>query len=46
MLGDDNLTVNKSSALYIPGGVDHCPMVWKRVDKPVLELAITIGDYD
>lgn len=46
MVGDENLTVNKSSVLYIPGGVEHCPMIWKRVDKPVLELAITLGEYD
>ena len=46
MLGDDNLTINKSSAIYIPKGVDHNPMIWKRVDRPVLELAITVGEYD
>ena len=46
VIGDDKLTFNKTSALYIPKGVEHNPTIWKRVDRPHLELAVVIGKYD
>jgi hypothetical protein len=46
-VGDDVLTIDKTSVLYIPAGVEHCPLVWKRVDRPHLEIAIELGgEYD
>jgi hypothetical protein len=37
------LCINKTSAVYVPKGVKHGPLVWKDVKKPHLELTIMIG---
>ncbi|MGD9142600.1 MAG: hypothetical protein PVG61_01995 [Dehalococcoidia bacterium] len=37
------LRINKTSAVYVPKGVKHGPLVWKNVTKPHLELTIMIG---
>ena len=40
------ITISKTSALFIPKGVKHGPVVWKRVDRPHIQMAIfpTQGD--
>ena len=37
------VTIDSTSAIYIPKGVKHGPLVWKRFSKPHLELTIMIG---
>ena len=37
------LRIDKSSAIYVPKGVKHGPLVWKGVEKPHLEMTIMIG---
>lgn len=37
------ITIDSTSAIYIPKGVKHGPLTWKRVDKPHLQLTIMIG---
>jgi hypothetical protein len=37
------LTINKTSAVYVPKGVKHGPLTWKKFTKPHLELTIMIG---
>jgi hypothetical protein len=32
--------INKATSVYIPAGVYHCPLVFKRVDKPFLFIII------
>ena len=34
-LGDEVHTLTKSSAVFVPRGLSHCPVVFKRVDKPI-----------
>jgi len=34
------LLISKTSALYIPGGVKHGPVIWRRVDRPHIQMAI------
>ena len=45
-VGSDPLIINKTSALFIPKGMKHGPVTWKRVDKPHIQMAIfpTEGD--
>jgi len=40
------ILINKTSTLFIPRGVKHGPVVWKRVDRPHIQMAIfpTQGD--
>jgi hypothetical protein len=37
------VTIDSTSAIYIPKGVKHGPLVWKKFTKPHLELTIMIG---
>ncbi len=37
------VTIDSTSAIYIPKGVKHGPLVWKKFKKPHLELTIMIG---
>lgn len=37
------LRIDKSSAIYVPKGVKHGPLVWRGVEKPHLEMTIMIG---
>jgi hypothetical protein len=37
------VTIDSTSAIYVPKGVKHGPLVWKKFTKPHLELTIMIG---
>ena len=36
------------AAIYVPGGLPHGPLVYNRVDRPILNIAIGLqaGDYE
>lgn len=42
-LGGQPLKVDRTSAIYVPKGVKHGPLIWKRVTRPHIEMAIVIG---
>lgn len=37
------VVINRTSAIYIPKGMKHGPLVWKEFHHPHLELTIMIG---
>lgn len=37
------LVFNKTSALFVPAGVKHGPLTWKKFSRPHMEMAIMIG---
>jgi hypothetical protein len=41
-LGGRKFTIKNGSAIYIPKGVKHGPMVWKKVSRPYLQMTIGI----
>ena len=43
MVGGQPLTINKTSAVFVPRGVRHGPLTWKRFDRPHIEMAIMVG---
>ena len=43
MVGGQALKINKTSAVFVPKGVKHGPLTWKKYSKPHLELTIMIG---
>lgn len=43
MVGGQPLIINKTSAVYVPKGVPHGPLTWKKYEKPHLEFTIMIG---
>jgi hypothetical protein len=42
-LGDEKHTLTKSCMVFIPKGLKHCPMVVKRVDRPILHFSLGPG---
>ena len=43
VVGGEPVIIDKTSALYIPKGVKHGPVIWKRVDRPHIQMAIVLG---
>jgi hypothetical protein len=39
-------TVTKTSLIYIPKGIPHGPFDFKRVDKPIIQVTMGLGDPD
>ncbi len=43
---DEKQVITKSSLVFVPAGVKHCPLVIKRVDKPIFHFStVTSGTY-
>lgn len=42
-LGGQPLKVDRTSAIYVPKGIKHGPLIWKRVARPHLEMSIILG---
>ncbi|HDP79745.1 MAG TPA: cupin domain-containing protein [Spirochaetes bacterium] len=42
-LGDEMYTLTKSSLVYCPRNLPHCPLRVVRVDKPILFLAFSVS---
>ena len=38
-LGDEPNTITKSCVIFVPKGVSHCPLILKRVDRPIFHFA-------
>ena len=43
VMGKEHFTTNRTNAIYLPKGTKHGPFIWKRVDRPVLEMTIILG---
>jgi hypothetical protein len=43
IVGDEKLIIDKTSALFIPKGVKHGPLTWKKVEKPHIEMVVMPG---
>ena len=43
MMDGEPITINSTSAIFVPKGVKHGPLTWKKFEKPHLELTIMIG---
>jgi quercetin dioxygenase-like cupin family protein len=41
-LGGQSFTLNVTSAIYVPKGVKHGPLTWKKVSSPCLEMTIAL----
>lgn len=42
-LGDETIELDTNHCIYIPKGMDHGPLVWKEVHRPLIEMAIMLG---
>ena len=42
-LGDEKYTITRSCIVFIPKGLQHCPLIIKRVDRPIFEFTTGPG---
>ena len=43
VVGNEKLTIDKTSSLFIPKNVKHGPLTWKKVEKPHIEMVVMLG---
>lgn len=43
VVGGEKLVIDKTSALFVPKGLEHGPLTWKRVDRPHILMTMIIG---
>jgi hypothetical protein len=36
--------IDKQTAVFIPKGLKHCPLTWKKLEKPHVLVAISLAD--
>ncbi len=41
---EEKYTFDKPTAVVVPKGVPHCPIVTKRIEKPFLVMAVSLTD--
>ena len=42
-LEDEKQTITKSAMVFVPAGMKHCPLVLKRVDRPIFHFTTVPG---
>jgi hypothetical protein len=43
---DEQYFLTRSSMIFIPGGMKHCPLLIRRVDRPIFHFStVTAGQY-
>ena len=40
---DEKHIITKSALLFVPAGMKHCPLILKRVDRPIFHFTIVPG---
>jgi hypothetical protein len=44
---DEKYTLTKSTLIFVPSGLKHCPLVIKKVDRPIFHFTtVTGGQYN
>ena len=43
VVGGEKIVIDKTSALFIPRGVEHGPLTWKSVEKPHIQMVVMPG---
>ena len=46
-LEEEMFTITKSAMIFVPPGMTHCPLIVKRVDRPIFHYSTILkGEYD
>ncbi len=45
-LGDEKHMISKTCTIFIPRGLEHCPLIHRRVDRPYLQIGFAIKDQE
>jgi hypothetical protein len=40
---DEKHVITKSALLFVPSGMKHCPLILKRVDRPIFHFTVVPG---
>lgn len=43
VVGGETIIIDKTSALFVPKGVEHGPLTWKSVEKPHIQMVVMPG---
>lgn len=44
---DEQYILTKTSMIFVPAGLKHCPLILRRVDRPIFHFTtVTGGNYD
>jgi len=43
VVGGESLVFDKTSALFVPAGVKHGPVTWRKVTRPHIQMALVLG---
>ena len=43
MVGGEPLVFDTNTALFVPKGLKHCPLTWRKVTRPHIEMSIVLG---
>ena len=38
-MGDEKYVITQSCIIYVPKGIMHCPLIFRRVDRPIFHIA-------
>jgi hypothetical protein len=41
-LGDEKYILTKSCLVFAPKGLIHCPLIWRKVDKPIFHFTAKV----
>ncbi|MGD0660977.1 MAG: hypothetical protein ABSD38_23180 [Syntrophorhabdales bacterium] len=45
-LEDEQHIITSSALIFVPGGMKHCPLIIRRVDRPIFHFStVTTGQY-
>jgi hypothetical protein len=42
-LEDERYSLTKSCLIFVPAGMKHCPIVFKRIDRPIFHFLMEMG---
>ncbi|MBN2240070.1 MAG: hypothetical protein JW712_09875 [Dehalococcoidales bacterium] len=42
-LGDEKYVITKSAMIFVPAGLKHCPLILRRVDRPIFHFTTVPG---
>jgi hypothetical protein len=46
-LEDEKFILTKTCMIFVPAGMKHCPLILKRVDRPIFHFStVTSGKYE
>ena len=42
-LEDEKFLITKSAMIFIPAGMNHCPLIIRRADRPIFHFSVVTG---